>query len=476
MAPRCGAIRDFAPCPSLANSSSLGKLERLKHFRKRLITSVALLLGTALFAACSAPQPVNPTPIPDLPTPAAPTYSVQRGIVARGVEFNARVQPASSETLSFQTDGRIYKLNVKEGDLVKAGDVLAELDLNDLKKQLESELVRLRTAEAVLSNTVRSFSDTLRLAELDLDQARLRYESARARASGGSSVLQNDLRRIDKRIADIQNSIRQARENFDQAGADNAQKLLEDAEIERERILANLSDSDRNLRALEIDARILAADVSRAEIRTRQLRSQIDPGQIEAVETARIAVEATQSRIANGSLIAPFDGEVGLITVRVGGNVSALSPLMVVAKPGELELLGSPSEEQLSEISVGQQVTVTFLAADIPAMPGRVERVPIIGNQVGAGSERSRVVRIALPADAKLVSGAIARINTFSQRRDDVLWIPPAALRTFRTRRFVVVRNSDSTERRVDVKTGLESADRVEIVDGLKEGELVVAP
>ncbi len=448
----------------------------MNHTKTRLTARSAALLSAALLAACNAPQPVNPTPIPDLPTPSAPTYSVQRGIVARGVEFNARVQPASSETLAFQTDGRIYKLNVKEGDMVKAGDVLAELDLSDLKKQLETELVRLRTAEAVLSNTIRSFSDTLRLAELDLEQARLRYEVARARANGGSPLLKNDLRRVEKRIADIQNSIRQARENFDQAGADYAQKLLEEAEIERERILANLSDSDRNLRVLEIEARILAADVARAEIRARQLRSQIDPSQIEAVETARIAVEATQARIANGSLIAPFDGEVGLISVRVGSSVSALSPLMVVAKPGELELIGSPSEEQLSEISVGQQVTVTFIAENIPPLPGRIERVPIIGNQAGTGMDRARVVRIAVPADAQLISGSIARINTFSQRRDDVLWIPPAALRTFRTRRFVVVRNGDGSERRVDVKTGLESADRIEIIDGLKEGDLVVAP
>ena len=204
---------------------------------------------TALLAACGNAQPVNPTPVPDLPTPAPPTFEVQRGLVARGVEFNARVQPASSETLAFQTDGRLYKLNVKEGDKVKAGDILAELDLTDLKAQLEQETIRLRTAQSVLSNTVQTFSETVRLAQLDLDQAKLRYEVALTRAGGDNSVLNNDLKRIDKRIAEIENSIKQARANFDQAGADNAAKVLEDALIERERVLANLSDADRGLRA-----------------------------------------------------------------------------------------------------------------------------------------------------------------------------------------------------------------------------------
>ena len=57
-----------------------------------------------------------------------------------------------------------------------------------------------------------------------------------------------------------------------------------------------------------------------------------------------------------------------------------------------------------------------------------------------------------------------------------MLWIPPQGLRTFRARSFVVVKNGDGTESRRDVKTGLQSTDRVEIMDGLKEGDIVVAP
>jgi RND family efflux transporter MFP subunit len=210
----------------------------------------------------------------------------------------------------------------------------------------------------------------------------------------------------------------------------------------------------------------------------RKLNRNIDPGQIEAIETARIAVEATQAKIASGSLIAPFDGEVGLISVKVGDQVSALKPLMVVAKPGELELVGAPSEEQLSEISVGQPVAVRFVTVGAEPMGGTIARVPLIGNEAGGSTDqsRTRAVRIKLERDVKLESGEIARISTFTSQRQDVLWIPPQALRTFRARRFVVVRNPDGTESRKDVKTGLESSDRVEIIDGVKEGDVIVAP
>ena len=430
-----------------------------------------------MLAACSSTSPANPTPIPDLPTPAAPNYTVQRGLVARGVEFSARVQPASSETLSFQTDGRVYKINIKEGDLVKQGDVLAELDLTTLKTQLEQETIRLRTAASVLSNTMQTFSDTLRLAQLDVEQARLRYELSQIRAGGSTAVLNNDLTRLDKRIADIRESIRQAREQFNQAGAANAEKILEDALVEREKLVANLSDAERGQRALDLESQVLRADLERSEINLRRQRGTADLAQIEAVETARIAVEATQAKIDNGSLIAPFDGEVGLISAKVGEIVNALAPLMVVARPGELELVGSPSEEQLAEISVGQPVVVRFVTVGAEPQMGTIAKVPLIGNDSGSNNQsRARAVRIKLPEGVKLESGEIARISTFTASRKDVLWIPPQGLRTFRARSFVVVKNGDGTESRRDVKTGLQSTDRVEIMDGLKEGDIVVAP
>lgn len=435
------------------------------------------LVAAALLAACNSAPPPNPTPIPDLPTPAAPNYIVQRGLVARGVEFSARVQPASSETLAFQTDGRVYKINVKEGDIVQQGDVLAELDLTSLKTQLEQEMIRLRTAESVLSNTMQTFSDTVRIAQLDVEQARLRYELSQIRAGGSNAVLNNDLTRLDKRIADIRESIRRAREEYNQAGAANAEKMLEDALVEREKLVANLSDAERGQRALELESQILRGDVERAEINLRRQRGTLDPAQIEAVETARIAVEATQAKIASGSLVAPFTGEVGLISAKVGEMVSALSPLMVVARPGELELVGSPTEEQLGEISVGQPVAVRFVTVGAEPAMGTIAKVPIIGNDAASGNQnRARAVRIKLPDGTRLESGAIARISTFTASKNDVLWIPPNGVRTFRARSFVVIKNADGTESRRDVKLGLQSTDRVEIMDGLKEGEIVIAP
>jgi multidrug efflux pump subunit AcrA (membrane-fusion protein) len=57
--------------------------------------------------------------------------------------------------------------------------------------------------------------------------------------------------------------------------------------------------------------------------------------------------------------------------------------------------------------------------------------------------------------------------------KDNVLWLPPQALRVFDGRRFAVVQDGND-QRRVDVKVGIQTADRVEIEEGLEEGQTVV--
>jgi len=56
-----------------------------------------------------------------------------------------------------------------------------------------------------------------------------------------------------------------------------------------------------------------------------------------------------------------------------------------------------------------------------------------------------------------------------------VLWLPPQAIREFGGRKFVVLQEGD-VQRRVDVKVGVVSDDRVEIITGLNEGQVVVSP
>ena len=95
---------------------------------------------------------------------------------------------------------------------------------------------------------------------------------------------------------------------------------------------------------------------------------------------------------------------------------------------------------------------------------------PIDFNADMPGIEREveRIMNLWIEAGVTIV-----KIKIVLEHKDNVLWLPPDAIRAFEGRRFVVVREGER-ERRVTVKTGIETDDKVEILDGLKAGDVVV--
>ena len=73
----------------------------------------------------------------------------------------------------------------------------------------------------------------------------------------------------------------------------------------------------------------------------------------------------------------------------------------------------------------------------------------------------------------QLTPGAVVKIHIVLERKENVLWLPPAAVRAFEGRRFVEVREGDRTHR-APVTIGIETEDKIEILEGLKEGDVIV--
>ena len=61
------------------------------------------------------------------------------------------------------------------------------------------------------------------------------------------------------------------------------------------------------------------------------------------------------------------------------------------------------------------------------------------------------------------------------EEKDETLWLPPDVIRSFQDQHFVIVEDSTG-QRRVDVELGIEGQEQVEILKGLEEGQVIVAP
>ena len=97
-----------------------------------------------------------------------------------------------------------------------------------------------------------------------------------------------------------------------------------------------------------------------------------------------------------------------------------------------------------------------------------VRRLPL------TAQDADQTTRVAASLEGQ-PSGQLIEVDMPLQVREGVLWLPPAAVRTFQSRTFVVLQTADG-ERAVDVEIGLQTDDRVEIVSGVNEGDVVVAP
>ena len=91
----------------------------------------------------SAEEP-TPTPIPTAIVPVNPVYTAQRGEVVKQLEFTGRVSPTTEKELFFRTNGRIRRINVKTDQMVKAGELLAELENDNLERDLAATQAQLR--------------------------------------------------------------------------------------------------------------------------------------------------------------------------------------------------------------------------------------------------------------------------------------------------------------------------------------------
>jgi macrolide-specific efflux system membrane fusion protein len=108
---------------------------------------------------------------------------------------------------------------------------------------------------------------------------------------------------------------------------------------------------------------------------------------------------------------------------------------------------------------------------------GTIQSLPYPYGSADASSLGSSVqVALAQPPDQLGYKiGDMVNLSIILEKKTDTLWLPSQAVREFEGRYFVIIQDGD-TQRRVDIKVGIIEADRIEITEGLAEGQVVVAP
>jgi len=500
----------------------------MSSLRKRfvvLLLLVTLLSGCqGLFGRAVEEEPATPTPIPTPIVPEKPTYVVQRGKIVNQLEFTGRISPVEEQRLYFKTGGYVKRVLVSRGDEVKAGDLLAELENDDLLKQvsqaevtLSSSQLRLNGAEETLQRQVAQAEWSLLIAQTNLDKAKTANEEQIAEAERALEAAQIRLAQLQPTSVDLEllrlswerakNNLRNAQLDRDavkgrpgspayaieqaEVSVQNGEIAVREAELRYQQALQpDANEDDVRLKQIEVERAkatleqaqegvdpLLEIKVQQAQQEMDWLEEGVDPVLVNDVSQARLTLERLQARVAEAQLVAPIDGQVLSVSIYDGRPIEAYKEAVIVADITATEVSADVYSSYLVDMIEGQKALISLRAYPDQTWQGVVRRLPYPYGS-GGGSEgladADKSTRITLddgPSDLQL--GDLVRVVIILEEKEDALWVPPEAIRTFQGRKFVIVQDGEQ-QRRVDVRVGIESQDRVEILEGLEEGMLIV--
>jgi RND family efflux transporter MFP subunit len=452
-----------------------------------------------LFVGCASPGAVVSTPTP-APTPVVaqkPTYTVQRGEVTKTLRLTGRATPVKQQDLFFRADGRVREVYVQRGDVVKSGDILARLDEPEkfvaevAKAELDVEQARYDLEELRASAPLKAAEAQVALVEAELKLVEARGQALGLRFRPDTNDLRVQKARADYAIAE--KKLKEAQkdwEQVDQRKETNPRRLIAlnallDALKEAtaaQNLLRLLTEDTPTIEIADANANLALAEAKYAAAQEawERLKDGPDPQELRLAEAkvaeaqARLAI--ARKDLANIELRAPFDGEVTSISLAAGGAVTAFRTVLTLADPSELEITAFPTPDELSDLGVGQRAELQLNSRPGEELAAEVVQVPFLdlsGEQVEGNHQDQAVHLCLLKAGTPLTLGEVASITIQIETRRDVLWLPVAALRTFQGREFVFL-EENGLQRRADVVLGLRSSERVEILEGLQEGQIVV--
>ena len=155
--------------------------------------------------------------------------------------------------------------------------------------------------------------------------------------------------------------------------------------------------------------------------------------------------------------------------------------VLSIADPTELEIMADLATSELSELTEGTVLLAEVINRPGEQIPGFIRRLPYPyggGGRIEGVQDDDTSTRVTLEKSVSELGmnvGDRVRITVELERSVETLWLPPQAVRTFEGRNFVVIQE-DGGQRRLDVAIGIRSSDRLEILDGLSEGQIVIAP
>lgn len=349
----------------------------------------------------------------------------ERGSLHTGVVTNGKAEPMEFRDVRAEMDGEVSDVLVHEGDSVPTGQKLAEMSQKQITSDIEHARAELAEAE----------------------------EALRVLKQGGTNL---ELRQLQTQIAAAQRE----RDEAARMVAEN-ERLVEDGAVSR----LELQQSRDRLAKAETDLALLQQKASH----------RYDPEELSKAEAAiaahRAALALAESRRRSLSVLSPLRGTVYSLTVRPGDYVRTGDLLARVGDFLRIRVRVYVDEPDLGRVSKGLPVTVTWDGLPGKQWKGEVERLPSEIKDLGT-RKVGEISCVLENPENELLPNMNLNVEIITADKANALTIPREALfGTVAHRQVYLVRDGRLVKQ--SVQTGISNISRVEILQGLKEGDEV---
>lgn len=403
---------------------------------------------------------------------------VGRGTLISTVSAIGMIASEERLALNFEASGRVAEVLVETGDVVQKDQLLARLESDELGLQLRAAEASLVVTEAQVRilKAPPNASD-LAAAEAQLVSAQAQYNEV----LDGPETDQIGLAKVQ--LEKAQAALSQAQAGYDKVkdkpniGALPQSLQLQQATLDYEAAQANYRLTIQGASNAQTAAAL--AQVAQAEANLDRLErgaSDEDITIAEAqVEQARIQVEQVQLAIENMKLIAPMAGTMVAVNIRANELLAAgLQPAMVLQDDSQFHIDVDVDEIDIGGVREGQDVVVSVDALPDVRLIGEVDRISPEANQQ-TGISTYGVTVLLESADVPLRAGMSATASITVESLQDILVIPNWAVQLDRTEGKAYVEILvDGEPVRSEVRLGLRSDSRSQVLEGLQDGDIVV--
>ena len=348
---------------------------------------------------------------------------VQSAPLVRTLQFSARVATLSRVDVGSTVTGRVAQVRVMEGAPVRQGDVLVQLESDELRAALAQAVAADRQAKARLEG-LRSTGRTA-------------AQAARAQADASLQAASASLARVQQLVAEG---------FYSPAQLDEARRAVDVARAQQ----------------LGAQAQLQATADAGTEVAQAQAQWAL----------AQAATVAAQARLAQSTLVAPADARVLVREVEPGQIVQPGKALFSLALAGPTQLVAQVDERFLEQLQLGQPAWVVADAFAAQRFAARVLSIaPAVDAQRGAIEVKFSIEQ----APAFLREDMTLSVEVETARRERTLVLPQAALRgpAGGDQASVLVLQDGRAQVR-NVRLGLRTLDAVEVLGGLKESDTVL--